>query len=92
MGIDVSKGYADFVIINQQKQPVVKGFQLDDTFKISAVLNWEAFGFDFAIEIRLSGNRHFSQRCNGSLKLAIDTHILKDNETPKNVKFLTKNG
>ena len=32
MGIDVSKGYADFVIINQQKQPVVKGFQLDDTF------------------------------------------------------------
>jgi len=32
MGIDVSKGYADFVIINQQKQPVVKSFQLDDTF------------------------------------------------------------
>ena len=32
LGVDVSKGYADFVIINQQKQPVVKGFQLDDTF------------------------------------------------------------
>jgi transposase len=32
MGIDVSKGYADFVIVNQQKQPVVKSFQLDDTF------------------------------------------------------------
>jgi transposase len=31
-GIDVSKGYADFAIINQRKQPVVKGFQLDDTF------------------------------------------------------------
>ena len=33
IGIDVSKGYADFVIINQQKQPVVKNFQLDDTFE-----------------------------------------------------------
>ena len=32
LGVDVSKGYADFVIINQQKQPVVKNFQLDDTF------------------------------------------------------------
>lgn len=32
MGIDVSKGYADFVIINLHKQPVVKNFQLDDTF------------------------------------------------------------
>lgn len=33
LGIDVSKGYADFVIVNQQKQPVVKNFQLDDTFE-----------------------------------------------------------
>ena len=33
LGIDVSKGYSDFVIINQQKQPVVKNFQLDDTFE-----------------------------------------------------------
>ncbi len=33
LGIDVSKGYADFVILNSQKQPVVKNFQLDDTFE-----------------------------------------------------------
>ncbi len=32
MGIDVSKGYADFMIIDQQKKPVIVGFQLDDTF------------------------------------------------------------
>ena len=32
LGIDVSKGYADFMIINFKKQPVVQGFQLDDTF------------------------------------------------------------
>jgi transposase len=32
MGIDVSKGYADFMIIDRQKNPVIKGFQLDDTF------------------------------------------------------------
>jgi transposase len=33
MGIDVSKGYADFMIINAQKKPVIHGFQLDDTFE-----------------------------------------------------------
>ena len=33
MGIDVSKGYADFMIINPQKKPVTQGFQLDDTFE-----------------------------------------------------------
>ena len=33
LGIDVSKGYADFVIINYQKEPVIKNFQLDDTFE-----------------------------------------------------------
>jgi transposase len=33
MGIDVSKGYADFVIINQEKRPVMENFQLDDTFQ-----------------------------------------------------------
>ena len=33
MGLDVSKGYADFMIIDRQKRPVVKGFQLDDTFE-----------------------------------------------------------
>ena len=32
LGIDVSKGYADFMIINSRKHPVVQGFQLDDTF------------------------------------------------------------
>jgi len=32
LGIDVSKGYADFMIINSKKQPVTQGFQLDDTF------------------------------------------------------------
>jgi len=33
MGIDVSKGYADFMIINAKKHPVIQGFQLDDTFE-----------------------------------------------------------
>lgn len=33
MGIDVSKGYADFMILDSKKQPVIKGFQLDDTFE-----------------------------------------------------------
>jgi len=33
LGIDVSKGYADFVILNQQKRPVMENFQLDDTFQ-----------------------------------------------------------
>ena len=33
LGIDVSKGYADFVILNQQKRPVKENFQLDDTFQ-----------------------------------------------------------
>ena len=32
LGIDVSKGYADFMIVNSKKQPVVQSFQLDDTF------------------------------------------------------------
>lgn len=33
LGIDVSKGYADFVILNQMKQSMAKNFQLDDTFE-----------------------------------------------------------
>ena len=33
LGIDVSKGYSDFVILNQQKRPVMDNFQLDDTFQ-----------------------------------------------------------
>lgn len=32
LGGDVSKGYSDFVILNAQKQTVMKNFQLDDTF------------------------------------------------------------
>ena len=33
MGIDVSKGYADFTILNQNKEVVEENFQLDDTFE-----------------------------------------------------------
>jgi transposase len=33
MGVDVSKGYADFMILNSKKQPVAEAFQLDDTFE-----------------------------------------------------------
>lgn len=33
LGADVSKGYADFVILDDQKQCVLKNFQLDDTNK-----------------------------------------------------------
>jgi len=32
LGIDVSKGYADFVILDAKKQHVEDNFQLDDTF------------------------------------------------------------
>jgi len=32
LGCDVSKGYADFVIINEQKVVIEPNFQLDDTF------------------------------------------------------------
>lgn len=33
LGADVSKGYADFVILNEHKQRVVQNFQLDDTHR-----------------------------------------------------------
>ncbi|MBW1773616.1 MAG: transposase, partial [Deltaproteobacteria bacterium] len=33
LGIDVSKGYADFIILDSQKKVVVESFQLDDTFE-----------------------------------------------------------
>lgn len=33
MGIDISKGYADFVILDAKKNVVEPNFQLDDTFK-----------------------------------------------------------
>lgn len=32
LGIDVSKGYADFVILDDKKQRIEENFQLDDTF------------------------------------------------------------
>ena len=32
LGIDVSKGYADFVILDDKKKPMEKNFQLDDAF------------------------------------------------------------
>lgn len=31
LGIDVSKGYADFIILNERKKVIVDNFQLDDT-------------------------------------------------------------
>jgi transposase len=33
LGIDASKGYADFIILNSKKKVVVENFQLDDTFE-----------------------------------------------------------
>lgn len=33
LGCDVSKGYADFVILDSNKKIVENNFQLDDTFK-----------------------------------------------------------
>lgn len=32
LGIDVSKGYADFIILDSNKEVIEKNFQLDDTF------------------------------------------------------------
>ncbi len=33
LGIDASKGYADFILLDQKKQPLETSFQLDDTFE-----------------------------------------------------------
>ena len=33
LGIDASKGYSDFVMLNAKKQAVIENFQLDDTFE-----------------------------------------------------------
>ena len=33
LGIDASKGYSDFVMLDGKKQPVIENFQLDDTFE-----------------------------------------------------------
>jgi transposase len=38
LGADVSKGYADFVILDEQKKPVKQNFQLDDTHNGHSVL------------------------------------------------------
>ena len=32
LGGDVSKGYADWVILSEKKQAVLENFQLDDTY------------------------------------------------------------
>lgn len=31
LGADVSKGYSDFILVDQHKQPIEENFQLDDT-------------------------------------------------------------
>jgi len=33
LGIDISKGYADFCILDGNRNPVIRNFQLDDTFE-----------------------------------------------------------
>ena len=33
LGIDASKGYADFIVLNSQKKVAIESFQLDDTFE-----------------------------------------------------------
>ena len=38
MGVDVSKGYADFIVIDQNKKVVEQNFQLDDTYNGHAEL------------------------------------------------------
>lgn len=45
LGIDVSKGYADFVILDAQKKPVEENFQLDDTFEGHALLYEKLYNF-----------------------------------------------
>ncbi len=38
LGVDASKGYADFVLLDENQLPVTKGFQLDDTATGHAML------------------------------------------------------
>jgi transposase len=45
LGIDVSKGYADFVFLNTEKKPIVENFQLDDTFEGHCFLYNKLFEF-----------------------------------------------
>ncbi len=44
LGIDASKGYADFIILNQNNEPVMENIQLDDTFKGHCLL------YDFIVK------------------------------------------
>ena len=46
LGIDASKGYSDFVMLNANKQPVIENFQLDDTFDGHARLYELLHGFN----------------------------------------------
>jgi transposase len=51
LGIDVSKGYADFLLLNQNKQVLEKAFQLDDNkfgrAKLSELINqWFSSGLE----------------------------------------------
>lgn len=39
LGVDASKGYSDFIILNKDKKVVEDGFQLDDTFEGHNELN-----------------------------------------------------
>ena len=44
LGVDVSKGYADFVMLDDKKQPIEENFQLDDTGKRVIRRTWEDSG------------------------------------------------
>jgi transposase len=45
LGIDVSKGYADFTILDENKKAVENNFQIDDTFEGHNKLNEILLGF-----------------------------------------------
>lgn len=51
LGIDASKGYSDFVMLDGKKQTVIENFQLDDTFEGHAQL----------YEILRSFNQHYPE-------------------------------
>ncbi|MBU4445475.1 MAG: hypothetical protein L6422_10920 [Candidatus Marinimicrobia bacterium] len=45
LGIDASKGYADFVLLDSQKVTVEENYQIDDTFKGHGILYEILFQF-----------------------------------------------
>ena len=45
LGVDVSKGYADFVLLDEHKRPAEENFQLDDTFEGHCYLYQKLHGF-----------------------------------------------